>query len=200
MNKTTSVLKICRDSGVTVVEVLVVVSILMILVALTYPALVTIRDRGQQARCVSNFRQIYTALTLYRQEWNGSDAPAPSSEMGFPGLAYTAILGKQAERNGIVDWWNCHGKGPWSSMHATYWQMWAPIHNERGAGTEYDAFWIAHVQKMGDASIVFLDPNHQLSYPANGFSMQRAIGMHLGGSIAFRVKRGMFYQYKFWED
>ncbi len=189
-----------RRRGLTLTEVIAVVAIALILASIAYPVFSRARDRSQEARCISNFRQIYTALSLYRQDWGGTDAPAPSAEMGFPGWAYRAIMGDQAAESVVhAAWWTCHGRAPFAGGHAAYWQMWAPVKGMMGSGRVYDSEWIAHVERAGDGAVIFADPNHQLTSPTNSFTVQKVLGMHLGGSVSFRIRRGSFIRYTWWE-
>ena len=55
--------------GLTLIEVLVVVSIIGILAALTLPAVQSARETARKAQCGSNLRQIGIALQGYHESW-----------------------------------------------------------------------------------------------------------------------------------
>jgi general secretion pathway protein G len=58
-------------SGLTLVELLTVISILALLAALLLPVYGQARSQGRQAACISNLRQLSAALHLYVQEYDG---------------------------------------------------------------------------------------------------------------------------------
>ncbi len=58
----------------TLIEMLVVISIIAVLVALSFPVLSSIRKKGYQAACVSNIRQALTATLLAAND-NGGRYP-----------------------------------------------------------------------------------------------------------------------------
>ncbi len=58
-------------AGFTLVEVLVVVSILALLSALLFPAFGRSRENARRAHCSSNLRQIGLAIALYRDDSDG---------------------------------------------------------------------------------------------------------------------------------
>lgn len=63
--------------GFTLVEVLVVITIIAVLAGLVFKVVAPARTTAQQAQCASNLRQLGLALNLYIQE-NGNEFPATS--------------------------------------------------------------------------------------------------------------------------
>lgn len=62
--------------GFTLIELLVVVAIVAILAGILFPVLAQSRDRGRQAVCQSNLRQLTLANQMYASDWNGNFVPA----------------------------------------------------------------------------------------------------------------------------
>ncbi len=60
-----------RRTAFTVVELLVVISIIILLIALLLPAIGNAREVGRRAVCASNQRQIATGSTSYANDHNG---------------------------------------------------------------------------------------------------------------------------------
>jgi prepilin-type N-terminal cleavage/methylation domain-containing protein len=52
----------------TLVELLIVLAIIGLLAAILFPAFRSAKERGYQAHCASNLKQIYMAVQLYRQD------------------------------------------------------------------------------------------------------------------------------------
>ena len=65
-----------RRLGFTLIELLVVIAIIALLAALLFPVLASVREKGRQAACSSNLRQIGFALAAYVVNWDDTYPPA----------------------------------------------------------------------------------------------------------------------------
>src|SRR6266516_950730 len=56
--------------GFTLIELLVVIAIIAILAAILFPVFAQARERARLSACLSNTRQIGTALMMYTQDYD----------------------------------------------------------------------------------------------------------------------------------
>ncbi|MFP3904099.1 MAG: type II secretion system protein [Armatimonadota bacterium] len=75
--------------GFTLVEMLVVIAIIAVLSAILFPVFNSAREKGRETTCMSNLKQIGTAIELYVQDANGFLPLANNrpSEQSDPGIA-----------------------------------------------------------------------------------------------------------------
>lgn len=96
-----------RMRGFTLIELLVVIAIIAILAAILFPVFAQARDKARQASCISNCKQIGTAVMMYVQDYdeqmpmsrqsNASDAGSsrimPYSILIYPYVKNLAVYG-----------------------------------------------------------------------------------------------------------
>lgn len=188
-----------RRTALTLTEVIVVVAIVVTLAAIVFPTFSKAKDRAKVAKCRSNLRQLWTGLMLYREAEGAVDTPADSVSMRWPMHLSCVMFPADCWENNHPEI-SCGGVNPRLFPHAGYSQMWAqpatsPLYNK----AQEDA-WIAYLEKAGSGAVIISDPNHQLHYPANQWTIQRVTAVAFDGSIRTRIRRGNPMNYAWWLD
>jgi len=66
--------------GYTILEIVVVTTILLVIAAILYPVLAGTKTRAKEAVCISNVKQILTALELYANDNDGKYSWMPPAD------------------------------------------------------------------------------------------------------------------------
>ncbi|MEY3764870.1 MAG: hypothetical protein RLZ42_1530, partial [Armatimonadota bacterium] len=64
-----------KQSGFTLIELLVVIAIIAILAAILFPVFAQAREKARAISCVSNAKQIGTAVMMYAQDYDETIIP-----------------------------------------------------------------------------------------------------------------------------
>jgi prepilin-type N-terminal cleavage/methylation domain-containing protein/prepilin-type processing-associated H-X9-DG protein len=59
-----------RRTGFTLIELLVVIAIIAILAAILFPVFARAREKARQTSCLSNLKQLMTAISMYVQDYD----------------------------------------------------------------------------------------------------------------------------------
>src|SRR5687767_7650785 len=73
-----------RLNAFTLIELLVVIALITILAAILFPVIAQVREKGHQAACLSNLRQISAAMLIYADDNDEQFPPAVTREGDEP--------------------------------------------------------------------------------------------------------------------
>jgi len=88
---------IAKRRGFTLIELLVVIAIIAILAAILFPVFATARDKARQTACLSNTKQLGTAVLEYQQDYDecSPDSPNPWQQgNGWACMVYPYVKSK----------------------------------------------------------------------------------------------------------
>ena len=125
-----------RRKGFTLIELLVVVAIISILAAILLPALERAKANAQRGACISNLRQLGTAILMYAHDNNGLmppnnewwDGHGSAFNQTTPGTGLQLIrpcLATLYYQNYVPNKWVFYDPGVWISAN-TFGTLWYP--------------------------------------------------------------------------
>lgn len=179
-----------RRRAVTLVEVLVVMAITLVLLAILTPVFQSVRKQAHKTSCASNMRQLWLAVSLYREQWGGVDSPAPSYQMGLPRTP-SAAFGKGAIFTKHYNPLPCrgqHAQRPEEGLQG-YHHLYPPPFGDL-ADERLQPSWVAFVERLGDATPLVFDANHQPRRYSSRMDLWHVEAISLSGSHMKRKRRG----------
>ena len=176
----------------TLTETLLVIGIIAIVTALSYPAFSAAKERAQLESCMSNLKQIHLAIKMYQSAWDGEGKYGDMYEMGLPFLYGPpgAIELPKWECAGLPNEFRRAEQYPYNYFPAPDW-----IDHRTPTWKEYAA-------SEEENSILICDPNHNPKDVPLMFESKfhiRAFGVRLSGQAVRRTKKGMWYVWSWWK-
>lgn len=92
-----------NQNAFTLIELLIVIAIIAILAAILFPVFAQARERARQTVCVSNAKQLATALYMYTQDYDENIVPASlrAPDPTFIPIIWTEIIQPYIKNTGI---------------------------------------------------------------------------------------------------
>jgi prepilin-type N-terminal cleavage/methylation domain-containing protein len=91
--------------GFTLIELLVVIAIIAILAAMLFPVFAHAREKARQTSCISNLKQLGTAMLMYAEDSDGLFPPAvarPSrAQKNYYEMSWMAVLEPYTKSRGV---------------------------------------------------------------------------------------------------
>ena len=89
-----------KDRGFTIIELLVVVSIIALLISILVPAVTHARDQAKQTLSLTNLRDLGVAHGSYEAEWNGRQFSLVNDSISQYGNSAGQAFGVYYQENG----------------------------------------------------------------------------------------------------
>src|SRR5438309_6546434 len=93
-----------RQSGFTLIELLVVIAIIAALAAILFPVFAQAREKTRQTACMSNQKQLGTAIQMYVQDYD--ERLFFYAATNSPSRSRSGAVVPNAAQVNPVRWWN----------------------------------------------------------------------------------------------
>jgi len=178
--------------GFTLGEMLVVIGIVSVVAAISFPAFASVRESGRETTCINNLRQVYGAISLYRSDHDGEGVYGDASKMGLPPtpvtLVHTKLIGEATL--------HCTGEPLPGMTKPLYMYFWRDADEEVGMKNS----WSDYVRAAGPNSILVGDTNHRTAGKPRLAPLVThfGIGLHLDGHVSRRSAQGDWGDLTWW--
>lgn len=190
MSRTTTVggseVRVSRRRGYTLIEALVVISIIVLLCSLLFPVFQAVKWQVKKSRSMSQMRQIHVALLLYVQDYEGGGPGGLGLPPSMVTLQEASDLPQRLLETGGV---------PYIAPDHPAVFTWMPP-----AGPAYDDLlepWLKHIEVTQGNPIILIDET--FNHDAGPFVTLEGHGIYLEGNISKRRARGVLARCDVWE-
>lgn len=177
-----------RKCAFTLLEALVVVSILTLLATLVYPSSAAAKSRAKVVKSIAQMRQIHLTYLQYRTDYQFDDNMTAAYGTGLPGSRKISELGL----NQIAD--TGGNPAPWPAARYAIPQ---PI---RGVPDHAINEWNEYAN-TGQSMICIVDYTHNPGNPRDDIARLRiAYGVYMDGRLARKESRGVLTRLSLWQQ
>lgn len=172
----------------TLVELIIVLSIVAIITAIAYPVIAGAVGRAKESQCMSNLRQFGVAIEMYRNDYDGIGKWGTPAQMGMPHPFVTLVFEKYLSTH-----LQCGGVDPTRGVRGLYAQFW---------WNYSDTNWAGYVAKWNDRTIAIFDTNHRNRVGAyeSPIAIHYGMGLTLSGNVRVLSKRGSPENQSWWHE
>ncbi|MBW7926692.1 MAG: prepilin-type N-terminal cleavage/methylation domain-containing protein [Fimbriimonadaceae bacterium] len=170
-----------KQSGFSLVETMVVLGIILVVAAISVPAVWSVRRKGDESLTRSNLRQLWLAIQLYREDWGGAEV----GDMHAMGLPTSQAFHGIVERTGLRP-----PKRPAANPIHWYYYMVPELGVVETPRMLRD--WETHVATCGSQAVVVADFtfNDFNVLESNPYKLRKGFGVTLGGSVVAQERGG----------
>ncbi len=187
-----------RCRGFTLTELIVVIAIVCVLTALSFPVLRTAKVSAKERALVSSLQQAYQILEMYRQDYDAStNLVGTSSQLGLPGQESFGLL---MQRSGL-EWGYEDGKIGYGPVYYPADPGDSREYNQGFKDTQVKA-WLQYNRKNEGDSVIIGNFNLTTGcgkFPTDTTCLYFGHAISLGGRIYKRQAAGNIYQCGWWE-
>lgn len=168
-----------KHRAFTLVELIIVLSIVAIITAIAYPVIAGAVGRAKESQCMSNLRQFGVAIEMYRNDYDGTGKWGTPAQMGMP-HPLAVLMFEDYVKPGLE---KCGGVDPTRGVRGLYAHFWSSYQ---------DQDWASCVAKWREGTVAMFDVNHRNRVGAYGspIAINYAIGLTVGGNVRVLNKRG----------